>query len=116
MVLSSFWRPSGRFNDKRTQALLHRFAFGHVDESDHHAVDLVVYRAIRSHPQLAPAAVSTANLAHSRGQLVDYHACVINEVLILELVGKIGNWPAFVARGNAEQLPHLFGESLDIEP
>jgi hypothetical protein len=34
---------------ERAQTLLHQFSLGDVDECDHHAVDLIVHRAVRVH-------------------------------------------------------------------
>src|SRR5262252_6737498 len=103
------------FSEKGFQALLHSLSFGHVHECDHHPVDLVVNGAIRAHSQIVPAILAAANLTANRSQVRDDSPSVLDQIIVLKLMGKIGYRSTFVACRDAEQFLHLLGKPLDGE-
>ena len=88
---------------------------GGVDEGQHDAVDLVVDGAIGPQPNLEPAILPAANFALDRHQVGQHRLRVMDQGLVFQPVREIGDRPALVARGDAEQLGHLLREPLDAQ-
>jgi len=97
------------------QRLLDLMAVRYVDEGDDHAVDLVVDRAIGPQPHVVPAPGAAADFAPHRGEIAEHGTCVLDQVLVFEAVSEIGDRPALVDVGDAEQLGHPVGKPVDAQ-
>ena len=77
---------------------LHRSTLSHVHEGNDQAVDLIVDGPVRTHPQIVPAALPTANLAANWNQVRNDQARVLDQSVVFKLMGKIRDWAPFIAR------------------
>jgi hypothetical protein len=97
------------------QLLLDLVALGNIDEGEHHAVDLVIDRAVGPQAHVVPAPAAAADFAPDRGEIGKHRAGMLDQVLVLELMGKVGDRPALVGQRDAEQIGHTVGETFDAQ-
>jgi hypothetical protein len=91
-------------------------ALGDVDESEHHAVDDVVRRAVRTHAQQVDRAVGTAlQDALDHGERAQDLLHVLLELGVGDARGDLGDRAAVVAFAQVEQVADRRGETADVQ-
>jgi hypothetical protein len=65
--------------------------------------------------RIVPAAVAAADLATDRGELCKNRSRILDEIVVFELMGKIGDRPPLVGLGNAEQVGNAISEPVDAK-
>src|SRR6202020_815050 len=80
----------------RTWCRFHHVALGDVHKSDDDAVDLFVHGAIRPDAHVVPAAAAATHFGANRSGIREHRPRILHEVIVLQLVRKIGDRAAFV--------------------
>src|SRR6185312_201772 len=97
------------------QRLLDVQALGDVEESDDHAVDLVVDRPVGPDAHIDPTAIAAADFVPDRGQVGQDRARILHQTVVFELVRKVRDGPAFVVQRDAEQFGDTLREAFDAQ-
>src|SRR5262245_31448210 len=95
-----------------TQGFLDLASIADIDERNDDAIDLVVNGPVRTQAHVVPFAGPAFQLAADGSKVGKDRSRVLDQTVVFELMRKVGNGPALVSRGNAEQLGRPFGESL----
>src|SRR5262249_31749045 len=86
------------------ESLFHLVSLGDIDKADDEPINLVVNRAVGAKPHLMPAALAGTNLPFNGRQMGENGLRIVGKILVLKLVGKVGNRPAFVTLFDIEEV------------
>ena len=95
------------------QGVLGRPPLRHVDEGDDDAVDPIIDGAVGSQSHQIPAPGPAADFPLDGHEIFDDFGRIIDQAIVGELMGEVGDRPSFVGRGNVEQLGDPRREAVD---